>query len=85
MLRSCGACGGVWECGSDDEETVVVVVVFVWTLASASAGVNGRTVSGTHTSALKVKLDLQERWNGGAQRSLGSVWTGELLKGTKIL
>ena len=72
MLRSCGACGGVWECGSDDEETVVVVVVFVWTLASASAGVNGRTVSGTHTSALKVKLDLHCRSD-----------TTEVLKGAR--
>ena len=28
---------------------------------TSRVGVDGRTVSGTHTFALKVKLDLQER------------------------
>ena len=46
-------------------------------------GLDRRTVSGTQ-KPLKVKLDLQEKQNGGTLRCSGSVWAGEL-KGTKVL
>ena len=40
---------------------------------TSRVGLDWRTVSGTHTSALKVKRDLQGQQNGGAQWRSGSV------------